>query len=123
MADRGEPDFMDTVSDTEKGALVRRVREETNNTGLHQWPHNDLIERGYPPEDVQRFCVKDLGWQNLRRAMKGKNTHEKLAMLKYWWNTWYTPHAYETAVQVGNYLGALRRGGQLDDYNHIRRWR
>jgi hypothetical protein len=28
-----------------------------------------------------------------------------------------------TEVQVGNYLGAIRRGGQLDDSNRIRKAR
>jgi phosphosulfolactate phosphohydrolase-like enzyme len=60
--------------------------------------------------------------------MKGTSTETKLVML----HNWYTSHGYSEAgsiddveyaarVQVGNYLGALRRGGQLDMNNKVQR--
>lgn len=123
MANWGASDFNDVVTEEEKDALAARIKAETDNTGLSRWPHNDEVERGYPPKDVRHFCVNDKEWQIHRLAMKGKTTHEKLAMLKQWWDTHEREEYYATQVQVGNYLGALRRGGQLDDSNRVRRWR
>jgi hypothetical protein len=95
------------------------------------------VQRGYPPSHVQAFCVQDAVWQATRMSMKGKPTHEKLAILEAWWDRHqprYNHHAgpsevkaashiaYVCEVQVGNYLGALRRGGQLDADNQIRKY-
>lgn len=79
-------------------------------------------ERGWPPDLVQRFCVQDPAWQKVRLSMKGIPTHEKLKIL---WS-WYVGRTPENdgrrRCQVDNYLGALRRGGQLDDNNMIRKY-
>lgn len=92
------------------------------------------VEKGYPPADVQKYCVERLSWQAVRRSMKGKDTYEKLQLLEWWWNECSANAgllstesamilAYACEVQVGNYLGALRRGGQLDNENRIRKAR
>lgn len=86
------------------------------------------ILRGYSPERVQLYCVQDAIWQQVRLSMKGKPTHEKLAILEAYWDKkaqyMGTPCRAPQRVecQVGNYLGALRRGGQLDENNQIRKY-
>jgi len=119
-------------------SLWERIKAEAvrNNepVPLLQWPHNDLVEDGYPPYLVQEHCVRNEDWQRIRLSMKGLPTHEKLLVLKKWWDGQYLvassfPTACErsalwtaTQIQVGNYLGALRRGGQLDSLNRIKKY-
>lgn len=83
------------------------------------------VRGGYPPEDVQRYCVRHLEWQTIRLSMKGKDTCQKLQILEAWWDKHWgnTIHFYPIECQVGNYLGALRRGGQLNDDNQVRKAR
>lgn len=95
---------------------------------------------GYSPHDVKIHCVQNDAWQQIRLSMKGKDTTEKLSILVAWWDKQYAEAErlesiddsgarraialrWATYVQVGNYLGALRRGGQLDDQNRIRKAR
>jgi hypothetical protein len=80
---------------------------------------------GYSPELVQEFCVRHAAWQKIRLWMKGKDTTDKLGMLETWWDQHIIDGRvmWATEVQVGNYLGALRRGGQLDNENRIRKAR
>ena len=100
---------------------------------------------GYSPQDVRIHCVENAKWQQIRLSMKGKDTYEKLMILEAWWdkqmeevdrlferhqNGEGESHAHRanalmwaTEVQVGNYLGAIRRGGQLDNENRIRKAR
>lgn len=93
---------------------------------MFEWPHNDHVSLGYPPPDVKTFCVEDADWQKIRLSMKGLPTHEKLQILKDWWDRDITGKrvqpSYAVQVQVGNYLGALRRGGQLNSQNQVRRY-
>lgn len=125
MANFGSSDF-DARSpsqlriDQDAPALREKLKAEGH---MYMWPHNELVSAGYPPEDVQIHCVMAEDWQNVRLSMKGQPTHMKLKILLTWWSTWYdTPNKYETEVQVGNYLGALRRGGQLDAHNQVRKY-
>lgn len=65
--------------------------------------------------------------------MKGKTTAVKLTILEGWWDRGMRAAEeindinrakaakYAVEVQVGNYLGAIRRGGQLNDQNQIRK--
>lgn len=101
---------------------------------------------GYNPHDVKIHCVMNSEWQRVRLSMKGVDTCEKLQILEAWWdkqmaeamklmsmsmetdagNTFAirgNALKWATEVQVGNYLGAIRRGGQLDDDNRIRKAR
>lgn len=95
-----------------------------------QWPWNENISAGYDPADVHKHCVENAEWQKIRLSMKGKPTHEKLAILINWWTQQRDTARIEnnqdlwwaTEVQVGNYLEALRRGGQLNDNNQIRKY-
>ncbi|UTC30057.1 hypothetical protein MAINES_00180 [Brevundimonas phage vB_BpoS-MaInes] len=128
----GKPDFDSRSAaqqqiDREAPALRERLKAEGK---LYIWPHNELVSPGYPPSDVKTYCVEDAAWQKIRLSMKGIPTHEKLQVLNDWWVKHYNEHAitggmhffYKTEVQVGNYLGALRRGGQLDYANRVRRY-
>jgi hypothetical protein len=93
------------------------------------------VQRGYPQYLVQDFCVKNPAWQKIRLSLKGIPTHEKLLRLERYWDdmrhqaeSWKGSHLEKVAIiteceiQVGNYLGALRRGGQLDTNNQIKRY-
>lgn len=104
------------------------------------------VKAGYSPHDVQMHAVNHSGWQYIRLRMKGQDTVDKLLILFQWWDNQMDEAKrvefdnvevqyaqqnevrakalrWATEVQVGNYLGALRRGGQLDDENKIRKAR
>jgi hypothetical protein len=62
-------------------------------------------------------------WQKFRVSLKGLSTKEKIFCLAWYWDTHVAPGAgaYLSAdlwqheiIRVNNYLGALKRGGQLD---------
>ena len=88
---------------------------------------------GYPPQDVRMHAVENRKWQVCRLSMKGKTTTVKLTILENWWDRGMREAQeindinrakaakYAVEVQVGNYLGALKRGGQLNDDNQIRK--
>lgn len=83
------------------------------------------VRSGYNPQDVQRI-VYTKGWQRFRLSLKGLSTQLKLDKLVEWYdgNTKLDAIHYtkwEREVQVGNYLGALRRGGQLNMNNEVQR--
>ena len=93
------------------------------------WIYN--VERGWDPQLVQLFCVQDEEWQGIRLSMKGVPTHKKLDILKVYFERKgflvdgrlvreKTDRRF--LCQIDNYLGALRRGGQLDDNNMIRKY-
>jgi hypothetical protein len=91
------------------------------------WPFD--AHNGFSPEVVQE-AVKCPYWQKVRLSMKGKTTKEKLRTLLLWRQerTAYNGSGRdfevvdeEATVQIDNYLGALRRGGQLDMNNLIQR--
>lgn len=87
-------------------------------------------ESGWSPDLVQLYCVQDADWQKVRLSMKGVPTHKKLEILHGWFEAkWKIGSDQATAAanervqcQVDNYLGALRRGGQLDPNNMIRKY-
>jgi len=97
---------------------------------------NDVITRGviidrwehvadYCVEDQTRVCnavYRNKGfeqWQCFRVAMKGLSTYDKLKMLHEYWYIHVTAESHglskqTSIVRINNYIGALRRGGQLD---------
>lgn len=105
------------------------------------WDSSRHISAGYSPHDVKTHCVENAEWQKVRLSLKGKDTVEKIEVLEAYWDkqmqeaeTLIAASSFEvrrrgyalewaTEVQVGNYLGALRRGGQLDNNNLIRKAR
>lgn len=121
MTNWGKPDF-DTSEKIDYESLWARIRAEG---GMTEWPSDLRVERGYTPSDVQKYCVRDDTWQKRRLSMKGLPTHKKLAILRDWWFNAPRLGGYDThvvEVQVGNYLGALRRGGQLNERNQVRKY-
>lgn len=106
---------------------------------LDRWDNEKRkCQAGYNAHDVKIHCVQNGEWQKIRLSMKGVDTHEKLAILEAWWDKQMENAAqlvrcdqgdrgralaHATEIQVGNYLGAIRRGGQLDDENRIRKAR
>lgn len=92
---------------------------------MREWPMDTHpVQAGYSPDRVQEWCVRDGEWQQVRLSMKGIPTEEKLMTLKaYWDRKAGLGLAPERVVcQVSNYLGALRRGGQLDMENRVRKY-
>lgn len=91
--------------------------------------YNDRIERGYSQPLVQIHCVRHAAWQDVRLSMKGIDTIDKLDTMNTYFikNYGLLGYAFDgtdiCAIQVGNYLGALRRGGQLDEANRLRKVR
>lgn len=109
---------------------------------LDRWDNEKRkCQAGYSPHDVKIHCVQNGEWQKIRLSMKGVDTSEKLAILEAWWDKQRAEAKllkgscniinqqrgnallFATECQVGNYLGALKRGGQLDDENRIRKAR
>lgn len=131
----GGRDDMTVVTLEEQKVLWERAKAEH-----YPWFWDNekyKVQAGYPPEDVQRYCVNSPSWQKIRLSMKGQPTCMKLAILIAWWKQQtsiqlaeygmkpaeeFNKHCYYYECQIGNYLGALRRGGQLDDQNRIRKW-
>lgn len=115
----------------------KALRNKLDDDGDYsEWPSSLFIpQKSYPPNLVQMHCVEDAEWQKCRLSMKGIATHKKLHTLVLWWITQRNKArnstvtrlervalATATEVQIGNYLGALRRGGQLNDDNQVRRY-
>ena len=127
MANFGKPDYdhrthEQQAIDREAPDLRAKLKSEGK---LYMWPYNQLVSPGYPPDIVQEYCVQNAEWQKVRLSMKGVPTHQKLAILVDWWHQHQNDlmqHHSRIEVQVGNYLGALRRGGQLDAHNQVRRY-
>ena len=129
MPNWGKPDF-DTSINIDYESLHEQILRE-DPTALTAWPYNGPL--GFDHVTVKRYCVDTTypevaAWQRIRLSMKGKPTHKKLAILMSWFqkdNDNPNPCCEllrSTEVQVYNYLGALRRGGQLDEHNRIRKY-
>jgi len=88
------------------------------------------VRQGYPQSSVQLFCVQEPDWQCFRLSLKGVPTENKLVRLAAWYDGTYNGAGafstnftkWQREVQVGNYLGALRRGGQLDSNNAVKKY-
>jgi len=77
---------------------------------MNVWPRKIYnIERF----KVIKYCVNDFEWQRFRiNTLKGKTTQQKLDLLDMWYKSYQPGEAAH--AQVNNYLGALKRGGQID---------
>lgn len=130
--------MQDIEADDKAGRRVSSdLRNELKAAGkLYQWDGiKRPVQSSYDAGQVQIHCVKNPNWQKIRLSMKGIDTSAKLEVLEAWWDAMLTQArtAIDTATyrrvlnaletQVGNYLGALRRGGQLNDDNQIRKAR
>ena len=71
-----------------------------------------------------RRAINDEGWQRFRESLKGNSTELKLARLASYafshlertpdQGLYSSQVPVERAIQVSNYLNALKRGGQLN---------
>jgi hypothetical protein len=91
---------------------------------MQKWPFDEPA--GYSPQIVQD-AIKDKEWQKFRLSLKGVPTDRKLDMLMEYRERQRRTHWAEilpkkVEVQIANYLGALRRGGQLGPNNEVRKY-
>ena len=90
---------------------------------MKQWPYKELA--GYDVATVRKHCVEHHAWQQVRLSMKGVSTEKKLDILHEWRENCalnnFGEVPFSCQVQIVNYLGALRRGGQLDMQNRVQR--
>lgn len=87
------------------------------------WFEDSLTKMGYTAIGIQeaRFAVYEADgfrdWQLFRVAMKGLTTKQKIAMLELRWSYAHQFYGGNMLVtekhRIWNYLGALKRGGQL----------
>lgn len=90
------------------------------------WPYLDKFTEDYSQSSI-RFAVYEAAgaedWQKFRVSLKGLTTREKIYALGWYWDTHIAPGAgaYKSVnewshqvMRINNYLGALKRGGQLD---------
>lgn len=119
------PDY-DPTEKIDYEGLWARIRAEG---GMTEWPYQ--VADGASPGLVKMYCVDTTEpfvqrWQDTRLSMKGKPTHQKLDILMAWWYKFKDHHDERVqravGVQVVNYLGALRRGGQLNEHNQVRKY-
>lgn len=83
---------------------------------IAKWNNTEIREAVYLSE-------KALEWQKFRVSLKGNNTAEKIVRLNYrlahfrelFYMSFLDPIEFKReCIRYDNYLGALRRGGQLD---------
>lgn len=77
------------------------------------WPFGYI----QPINEVVRHAVYEADgvedWQRFRVSLKGVSTSTKINMLINYWLIHYNDEL--TSIRVWNYIGALRRGGQLNE--------
>lgn len=141
MANWGVPDFDGrSAAQQEIDRAADGLREKLRSEGkMDRWDMDKYhVEAGYDAREIQEYCVRNEKWQKCRLSMKGVPTDKKLQICKDWWDQQMligmSMHRGEenkdirkhirhvTELQVGNYLGALRRGGQLDGLNRVRKY-
>jgi hypothetical protein len=124
MANWGRPDFKEDAAVDAQAVVLRSQLEAAGK--ISAWHLEgpagfNIPTVRYHCVDTSRKIVAD--WQQVRLSMKGKDTTEKLSILKAWWDKDENEDNESVFVQVYNYLGALRRGGQLDSLNRVRKAR
>jgi hypothetical protein len=89
--------------------MFRIYPVDFDNTGGRSWYREPKEQT---PEPV-KSAVEDYAWQMFRGCrLKGQPTEEKLSLLLSWLHCWEgTPYEQLAKVQIGNYLGALKRSG------------
>ncbi len=95
------------------------------------WPYSHQFTEAYDHSEVRYACYEAktaLEWQKFRVSLKGLSTREKLYCLMWYWGVNITPgpgaHVSKLdwqceVIRVNNYLGALKRGGQLDQHLRV----
>ena len=110
------------IEDGSIAGLHHRIVDENGPGAILEWPMKAYrVRPGYDRFTVERHCTMNKQWQCFRLTLKKMPTHKKLEALIKWWEE--SPDKVAAEVQVGNYLGALRRGGQLDMKNVVRKYK
>lgn len=90
------------------------------------WPFWDQFTEAYSAGEINFAVYKATGaeeWQKFRVSLKGLTTCEKLYALTWYWYTHVecgvsghitAENLRHEVIRVNNYLGALKRGGQLN---------
>lgn len=90
------------------------------------WTHTDRFTEEYSMQTIRYAVYEAPGaeeWQKFRVSLKGLTTREKLYCLNWYYDMHVSvgPGAHLTLedwsrhiLRINNYLGALKRGGQLD---------
>lgn len=90
------------------------------------WPYTSRFTEEYSATSINFAVYHAPGaedWQKFRVSLKGLTTREKLYCLMWYWETHVDVGAgthvtvedwSREIIRVNNYLGALKRGGQLD---------
>lgn len=97
------------------------AREDINN--ITKWDESLCAYVVYAQSDVQQavyYAADAEEWQKFRVSLKGLSTQEKLFCLAYLWDSCGDKKDI-MRVRICNYLGALIRGGQLNDKLEIQR--
>jgi hypothetical protein len=93
---------------------------------IEAWPHVERFTEDYSQASVNYAVYEAHGaeeWQKFRVSLKGLTTREKLYALAHYYDMHIAPGAgvyggveiwSRQLIRVNNYLGALKRGGQLD---------
>ena len=94
--------------------IIREDITEFNSWDYGYWQpsHEEVRQAVYKADDAHE-------WQLFRVSLKGLTTYEKIAMLTEYYHRYYLTEQSVQArnmakVRVHNYIGALRRGGQLN---------
>ena len=90
------------------------------------WPYMQQFTEDYSMSTIRFAVYHSPGaeeWQKFRVSLKGLKTREKMYALSWYWDCHIAPgagasisheHWSREIIRVNNYLGALKRGGQLD---------
>jgi hypothetical protein len=86
------------------------------------WPHMAEFTEDYSREQIAYAVYESLEadhWQKFRVSLKGLSTKEKIYCLGWYWVTEVINEIDDepkrrNIIRVNNYLGALKRGGQLN---------
>ena len=91
---------------------------------MEEWDADLRPVRGAYNLDAVEHCTTRPEWRNFRMRLKSQTTANKLTLLAEWYDgNFLSSQAnskWEREVQVGDYLRALRRGGQLDQNNRVK---
>lgn len=86
------------------------------------WPFMAEFTEAYDHHQIRYACYEQPGaslvWQQFRVRLKGLSTKEKLYALG-WFKTTNDYFEPNDIIRVNNYLGALKRGGQLDQHLRV----
>jgi len=91
---------------------------------IEGWPYIERFTEDYSQSFIAYAVYTAptaLFWQQCRVSLKGLSTKEKLYCLTWWWDVHVVDEKMHSNAErrmwivcINNYIGALKRGGQLD---------